>query len=181
MRAEIKNVPSISYNGDTVALTVELDSWYRQDVYETVNAISTSDKPFILSIEKQKKRRSLSANAYCWTLCQKIAEKVGTTKEVVYRKNIKEVGSFTMMELSEDAVPRFIEIWQSNGIGFLAEPCGKTREGFMNVMAYHGSSTYDTHEMSRLIDALVTEAKELGIETMPDNQLDSLIANWRNE
>jgi hypothetical protein len=180
MQAEIKNVPSISYNGDTVALTIELDSWCRQDVYEAVNAISTSDKPFILSIEKQKKRRSLNANAYCWILCQKIAEKVGTTKEIVYRKNIREVGSFEVVEVSSAAVPRFIERWHSNGLGWIAEPYSE-ENGFTSVIAYYGSSTYDTHEMSRLIDALVTEAKELGIETMPDNQLDSLIANWRKE
>lgn len=177
MRAEIKNVPSISYNGDTVALTVELDSWYRQDVYETVNAISTSDKPFILSIEKQKKRRSLSANAYCWILCQKIAEKVGTTKEVVYRKNIREVGGFTIMEMQSRAVPRFIEMWQSNGLGWFAEPYGE-KYGFTMVIAYHGSSQYDTAEMARLIDALIDEAKSLGIETMTPDEIERLKSSW---
>ena len=177
MRAEIKNVPSISYNGDTVALTIELDSWYRQDVYEAVNAISTSDKPYIMTIEKQKRKRSLNANAYCWQLCQKIAEKVGTTKEVVYRKNIKEVGSFTIMEMQSRAVPRFIEVWQANGIGWFAEPCGDNY-GFVTVIAYHGSSTYDTAEMARLIDALIDEAKSLGIETMPPDEIERLKTSW---
>lgn len=177
MRAEIKNIANVAYNGDTVALTVVLDSWYRQDVYNAVNAISASEKPFVLSIEQQKKRRSLSANAYMWTLAQKIAEKVGTTKEVVYRKNIREVGSFTVLEMTKEAVQRFIEAWQGNGIGYIAEPCD-TNNGFTTVIAYHGSSTYNTNEMSRLIDALVTEAKSLGIETLPSWQIEGLVKEW---
>ena len=177
MQAEIKNVHSISYNGDTVALTVELDSWYRQDVYEAVNVISASDKPYIMTIEKQKKRRSLNANAFCWILCQKIAEKVGTTKEVVYRKNIREVGSFEVVEMATVAVHRFVERWCSNGLGYMAEPCSE-QNGFTSVIAYYGSSTYDTAEMSRLVDALIDEAKSLGIETMPPDEIERLKTSW---
>ena len=180
MKAEVKSIANVAYNGDTVALTIELDSYYRQDVYNAVNAISASDKPFILSLEKQKKRRSLSANNYCWLLAQKIAERVGTTKEVVYRKNIREVGSFTVVELAEEAVQRFIEVWQSNGIGYIAEPFGKgTQKGCTNVIAYHGSSAYNTKEMSRLIDALISEAKSVGVETLPDWQLEAMKTSWK--
>ena len=59
MKAEVKSIANVAYNGDTVALTIELDSYYRQDVYNAVNDISASDKPFILSLDQQKKRRSL--------------------------------------------------------------------------------------------------------------------------
>lgn len=48
-----------------------------------------------------------------------------------------------------------------------------------DVVAYYGSSTYDTDEMARLIDEIVNEAKELGIETMPPEELDCLIKSWR--
>ena len=177
MQAVIKNIPSIAHNGGTLALTIELDSRYSQEVYNAVSAISASDKPYILTIEKQKKKRSLNANAYCWTLCQKIAERVGTTKEVVYRKNIREVGGFTMLEMQSKAVPRFIETWQSNGIGWFAEQYGE-KYGFAMVAAYYGSSQYDTQEMSRLIDALVEEAKSLGIETMSPEEVERMKTSW---
>jgi hypothetical protein len=32
--------------------------------------------------------------------------------------------------------------------------------------------------MSRLVDLVVQEAKELGIETMPKQELDSLLESW---
>ena len=154
MKAEVKSIANVAYNGDTVVLSIELDSYYRQDVYNAVNAISASDKPFILSLEQLKKRRSLNANAYCWVLCQKIAEKVGATKEAVYRKNISEVGSFE------------------------AEPY-QEKNGFTTIIAYYGSSTYSTAEMARLIDALISEAKAMGIETLPPDELERLKTSWK--
>ena len=178
MKAEVKSIANVAYNGDTVALTIELDSYYRQDVYNAVNAISASDKPFILSLDQQKKRRSLNANAYCWVLCQKIAEKVGATKEAVYRKNISEVGSFEVVEVSSAAVPRFLERWHSNGLGWIAEPY-QEKNGFTTVIAYYGSSTYSTAEMARLIDALISEAKSVGVETLPDWQLEAMKTSWK--
>lgn len=177
MKAEVKSIANVAYNGDTVALTIELDSYYRQDVYNAVNAISASDKPFILSLDQQKKRRSLNANAYCWVLCQKIAEKVGATKEAVYRKNISEVGSFEVVEVSSAAVPRFLERWHSNGLGWIAEPY-QEKNGFTTIIAYYGSSTYSTAEMARLIDALISEAKSVGVETLPDWQLEAMKTSW---
>ncbi len=178
MKAEVKSIANVAYNGDTVVLSIELDSYYRQDIYNAVNAMSASNKPFILSLEQQKKRRSLNANAYMWTLAQKIAEKVGATKEAVYRKNISEVGSFEVVEVSSAAVPRFIERWHKNGLGFIAEPY-QEKNGFTTIIAYYGSSTYNTAEMARLIDALITEAKVVGVETLPPEELEALKNNWK--
>lgn len=166
------------YNGDSVEVTIELAGYYRQDVYNAVNDISASDKVHVLSIEQQKKKRSLQASAYCWVLCQKIAEKVGATKEAVYRKNISEVGSFEVVEVASAAVPRFIKRWHGNGLGWIAEPY-QEKNGFTTIIAYYGSSTYSTAEMARLIDALISEAKSVGVETLPDWQLEAMKTSWK--
>lgn len=180
MKCEVKNVSAINYSGDTVALTITLDGYYREDVYTLVNEMTDSDKPYVMTIEKQKRARSLNANAYCWILCDKIAAKVGATKEIVYRKNIAEVGSFEVIEIAEIALKKWIENWKSRGLGWMAEPIGKgSNEGFVSVMNYYGSSAYDTAEMSRLIDSLVSEAKSLGIETLTPNELERLKTAWK--
>lgn len=178
MKAQIKDIADVSCIGDTVEFTVILDSWYRQDVYNAVNAFSGDNTPYVLTIEKQKKKRSLNANAYCWTLCQKIAEKVGATKEAVYRKNIAEVGSFEVLELATAAAPRFIARWESNGLGWIAQPM-EERNGYITILAYYGSSTYSTAEMARLIDSLITEAKGLGVETLPPEEIERLKTAWK--
>ena len=108
----------------------------------------------------------------------KIAKVVRTTKEAVYREIIRKVGSFNVVKVKSFAADRFIERWELNGIGWVAEKMGR-EEGMTDVVAYYGSSTYDTDEMARLIDEIVNEAKELGIETMPPEELDCLIKSWR--
>ena len=42
-----------------------------------------------------------------------------------------------------------------------------------------GSSEYDTKEMSHFIDGIVAEAKELGIETLPPDELESMMKAWK--
>ena len=44
-------------------------------------------------------------------------------------------------------------------------------EGFTNVILYYGSSVYDTKQMSQLIDHLIQDARALGIETLPPEEL----------
>jgi hypothetical protein len=45
-------------------------------------------------------------------------------------------------------------------------------------MAYYGSSTYDTAQMHRLLDAIMEECKTQGIETRPQEEIESLLAYW---
>lgn len=48
------------------------------------------------------------------------------------------------------------------------------------MILWYGSSSYDTKEMSRLIDYIADEAKGLGIETMTPDELAQLKAAWDN-
>ena len=66
----------------TIEFTVVLDSLYRQDVFEVLNAMQSDKKPYTITIERLKRKRSLNANNYMWQLCQKIGEKIGATKEL---------------------------------------------------------------------------------------------------
>jgi hypothetical protein len=47
------------------------------------------------------------------------------------------------------------------------------------VRLYKGSHLYDTKEMSRLIDYIVEEAKDLGIETMTPDDVARMKASWK--
>ncbi len=51
-------------------------------------------------------------------------------------------------------------------------------EGCVNVVLYYGSSTYDTKQMSSLIDQLIFDAKELGIETATPQELARYKEEW---
>ena len=120
-------------------------------------------------------------------LCQNIALELSkhsyTTKEDVYKKAIKDCGHFTYVPVREDAVERYIQIWQAHGIGWIAEDAGecKSLKGYHNIMCYHGSSVYNTKEMARLIDCLTDECEQLGIKLEPSEYIQSLIEGWESE
>lgn len=145
------------------------------------------DIEYEITIQKKKNKRSLNASAYCWVLCQKIAEELSktgyTSKEDVYRKAIKDCSHFSYVPVREDAIERYIQIWQGHGLGWLAEDAGECQslKGYHNIMCYHGSSVYNTKEMARLIDCLTDECEQLGIKLEPSEYIQSLVEGWESE
>ena len=49
---------------------------------------------------------------------------------------------------------------------------------FKHYKVYKGSSEFDSREMAILIDGIVSEAKELGIQTETPNQIAEMKARW---
>ena len=56
-------------------------------------------------------------------------------------------------------------------------PCKRTK-GYELIALYHGSSVYNAEEMARLIDCLVDDAKQIGVETRPQWEVDALLQEW---
>lgn len=121
-------------------------------------------KPGEFEIIRQRKKRSLDANAYMWALCAQIADAVGCTKEEVYRKNIREGGEYTPLSIKTEAIEEFTKIWASRGVGWFCDIIddGATK-GHKLIFAYHGSSGYNTKQMSLLIDRIKSDAESAGI------------------
>ena len=136
-----------------------------------------------LNIEMKKwyKKRSLDANSYCWVLCNNIANELSkegiTTKEEVYRDAILQVGTFEPFIVQEKTFENFKRIWEKQGLGFLVQEVSR-KDKCVKVNCYYGSSTYDSKEMSLLIEILVQLAKSLNIETKSKAEIDSLLKEW---
>lgn len=138
------------------------------------------DKLYNLEVKEYRKKRSLDANAYAWVLIHKLAEVMRLTPEEVYLQQIPNVGNnYTPMCVREQDVEKFKKSWQANGLGWPVKDLGMSQvPGCRNLMAYHGSSTYDTEQMSRLIDNLVQDCKALDIETLSPEKLALLKEAW---
>jgi len=130
-------------------------------------------------IKEHRQRRSLDANGYLWVLISKIGQVIGVPKEDIYRDLIKGVGVYEVVPIKNEAVNKFCEAWHKNGLGWITETTKSKLEGYTNVLAYYGSSEYDTKEMSRLIDGIVQECRALEIETKPEEEIKSLVENWK--
>lgn len=143
--------------------------------------IAYNFKPGEYELKRIRKKRSLNANAYCWDLCNKIGQAVRMPKEDIYRRNIREVGSYTPMPIKEEAIPEFSRIWQGHGVGWFVDVIDNSKiKGYKLIFAYHGSSLYDTAEMSRLIDSLIQDAQSIGIETLSEREKSLLLEEWEH-
>ncbi|MCI6191202.1 MAG: hypothetical protein MR691_14955 [Clostridium sp.] len=140
---------------------------------------STEDDYTIYNIKEYKEKRSLNANSYCWVLLGKISDSLGITKEEVYREYIKDKGIYRIITMNNDAVPTFIKVWEEKGLGWICETSETNVSGLTDVIAYYGTSSYNTKQMANFIDYVVSEAKTLNIETLRPTQLYELKKAWQ--
>lgn len=151
-------------------LTLELGADFRAD-YDRLH-----DQDVEVTVKKYRPKRSLDANAYAWVLIDKIAERMRLPKLEVYQDHIRTIGGVSeTLCIQDKAVEKFTQAWEKHGLGWCAEIFPSRIAGCTNVTVYYGSSTYDTKQMSALIDSLVQSCKILGIETMPEEKLNSLL------
>ena len=133
-----------------------------------------------VDIKKASKHRSLSANNYAWVLIDKIAEKTGQTVTEVYQNAIREIGGVSdYYGMKEQAYESFCEIWTKGHLGRQVEIIpGSAKPGWINVRAWKGSSDFDSAQMARLIDSLIQDAENLGIPTVPDEEIERMVNKW---
>lgn len=148
-----------------------------ESAINAVNDIKDCEK-LSISAEKYKKKRSLDANAYCWVLISKIANhpSIHSSKDEVYEDMLQKYGYFYQDEDGYISITVKADVDMSKITGhwkFL-----KTNGKFTSYLMIKGTSEYDTAEMAHFIDCIVEEAKILGIETLPPEQLERMAAAW---
>ena len=154
-------------------ITILLDTNNKEVVEELKN-----ENKLNIELKKYRKKRSLDSNAYAWVLLGELQNVLNIPKEEIYRDLIKSIGSYEVIPVKNEAVEKFRQAWSKNGLGWLTETTKSKLEGFTNIITYYGSSTYNTKEMTRLIDLLVEECKQFGIETKPKEEIESLLKEW---
>ena len=150
----------------------------RREAMQVCNELK-QDTTHNVTIKQERKKRSLDSNAYAWVLMDKLAEKLRKPKTEIYREYIKDIGgnSETVCVL-EKAAKKLCDGWSRNGLGWQTDQLPSKLDGCVNVVLYYGSSTYDTEQMSRLIDLIVEDCKLQGIETLPPDKLALLVEEW---
>ena len=130
-----------------------------------------------LSLKEFKPKRSLNANAYMWALIGKIAEVLRISQNEVYHRMLCDYGTLE----KEDGCVQYVSIRADAKLtGWLyvhTKPIKTVDlEGkkFTHYAPIKGSSEYNTKEMSFLLDGVIYEAKELGIEVMTPEELERL-------
>ena len=174
------------------ALTVDKATWMRQSdgfyvafrVREPRAATELCEKlkdGKVRELTVRSPKRSLDANAYAWMLMGKLAAKMRLTPEEIYRTYIPDVAeNCDFVPVREDRLEAWDEVWCRGHLGRMTEDMGpsKALPGYHNVRCFYGSSDYDKAQMSRLIELIVTDCKEQGIETLSERERSLLVEKW---
>ena len=129
------------------------------------------DKIYDVDIHEPKQKRSLNANSYCWVLVTKIANKLRLNKNEVYVTMLERYGQSQIVHVRSDIdIKGYFKYYKVVG----------ESDRFTHYQVMKGSSEYDTKEMSILIDGIVSECQDLGIETMTPTELERLKSLWQS-
>lgn len=152
---------------------------------EAINALAECKLSIIL--KKFRKKRSLDANGYYWQLTTQLAEAINVSKPFMHNRNLRRYGQIAMLEgkpmymVLPDTEESQREIEESET--YHLKPTTQVKLGkdglmYRTYMMLVGSSEFDTYEMAKLIDGVVSEAKEQGIETLTPAELERMKEQW---
>ncbi len=136
-------------------------------------------KAYDVEIKEHREKRSIDSNAYAWVLMDKLAEKTHIPKTDIYRSYIREIGGNNeTVCVTAEAADKLRSGWEHNGLGWQTDTMPSKLPGCVRVVLYYGSSTYNTDQMSRLIDLIVQDCREQNIETLPPEKLAWMMEEW---
>lgn len=162
-----------------------VDLRVNEDVTSTFARLK--DEEISVEIKKHRKKRSLDANSYYWVLVTKISESLKVSKPFAHNMLLRKYGQIEMFDNravyivipdSEESTKKADEAEY-----YHLKPTAQVKEGkdgimYRTYMMLRGSSDYDTREMSELIDGTVSEAKQMGIETLPPHEIERMKKEW---
>lgn len=143
------------------------------DPQEIIQWLFDQDKNKTFEIKEYHKKRSLNANAYAWALIGKIADVLRSSKDEIYLEMLKKYGQSEIVSvLSDINVTGYFKYFEEIATVRLQ---GKN---FTHYKVFKGTSEYNTAEMAVFIDGVVSEADELGIDTLPPDEVEKIKSLW---
>ena len=154
---------------------------------DSINELQGLNGELRIDVKENLGHRSLTANAYFHKLVGLIADSMDPPVSKARCKNImlarygqrEFIGGEPVKISSETDPDKMLEVeyihLQHIGFGFA------NNKKFYHYAVIRGSHTYNTKEMSILIDGTVEEAKALGVQTLSPNEIERIKSLWKNQ
>lgn len=134
-------------------------------------------------LQEHKNKRSRNQNSYYWELAGKVAEKTvkfGANINEIHNQNLRALGLREYID--EQPIPVYLpdtdeaEKTALNAEKYHLKPTSQTKEGkdgkmFRCYVMLRGSHTFNTSEMSALVDLMVQEATSVGVQVLTPTEL----------
>ena len=128
------------------------------------------DKVYELEIKVKREKRKLNQNDKFYKFQNELAEVLGTSNEELHFELLKRYSPVILATLPSSVNPNgYFKYYEEYKRGIT-----KGNE-FISYKVYKPSSEMDTKEFARLLTGLLDECREVGIETMSKEELESLL------
>ena len=136
---------------------------------EIIQWLYNQDKNKKFEIKEKREKRSLSQNSYAWELITKIGNILRLSKEEIYLQMLEDYGQSILIPVKKGEKPNgYFKYYKYETSSILN---GKEADWYK---IYKGSSEFDSKEMTILIDGIIQECKQLGIETLTPDEIAKL-------
>lgn len=131
-------------------------------------------------VKEHKEKRSLSQNAYYWTLVNKLAVITGEPSSKIHNLNLRSLG---LREMIDGMIVRLVlpdsdatEAQVIESTTYHLKPTSETRTGhdgksYRTYVMLRGSHTFNAEEMAALLNLVIQDAQHVGIETRTPEEL----------
>lgn len=127
------------------------------------------DKQKIFEIKEKKKKRSLTANSYYWSLLNQLASVMRMDNQECHFLMLKRYGQYEVVSIRSDvSLHSYFKYYEEIGKGTVN---GKE---FTHYKIYKGSSQMDSKEFAILLDGVRSECEEVGIPTLTPSEIAQL-------
>lgn len=147
---------------------------------EIIQWLMLQDRDQIFDIDVHREKRSLTANGMLWACIGDIAKamKPPLDKWEVYLMMLKRYGKYTYICVKPSAVETFKKTWREcEELGEIEINGSKA----VQLLAYFGSSTYDSKEFSELLDGVISEMVQMGLQPPPSSEMRRLIEQMEKQ
>lgn len=97
---------------------------------QAINWLLEHEKDKQYEVKEHKPKRSLDSNAYAWKLLGELQNVLHIKKEEIYKDLIRNIGSYEIIPIKNEAVEKFRQAWSRNGIGWITETMKSKLERF---------------------------------------------------
>lgn len=145
------------------------------------------DKVLSIKVTKYRKNRSLDANAYYWTILSQLAEKLHVSKPYLHNIMLRKYGqaeyfsgkaAITMLPDTDETAEKIAEMEEAHFAPTSQVVPGKDGINYRAYKLLRGSHSYDSREMAELINGLVEDAQDAGIETLTPAEIERMMAAY---
>lgn len=145
---------------------------------EELNGYGKTSDVLDIIVKKHRKKRSLDANAMLWLCLGRMAESLHADKWQVYLQMLRRYGKYTYICVKPNVVEAMKLQWRECEVVGEVDINGQKA---VQMLCYFGSSTLNTKEFSVLLEGVISEMKEMGLDTPTSQDMRRSLEQWEKQ